>query len=118
MATTKIDTNSVERIKLAGQGQVAQILNKELCGAENVVGQLRWLTDGDHFDAEALSETHQLLYFMEGEGTINLDNKDYEVGKGAGIYLGPEETASISPRGGTTVKLFHLVVPINKELQL
>jgi hypothetical protein len=111
MSTTHIDTNSVPRIDLNGQGQVADILNKELCGAENVVGKLRWLEKGDRFSAESLSDTHQLLYLMEGEGVIRLENKDYPVKKGAGIYLGPKETASISHAGGATLKLFHLIVP-------
>ena len=44
MATTFIDTNECARIKLAGQqGSVAEIVNRTLCGAENVVGMLRWL---------------------------------------------------------------------------
>jgi len=118
MTTTKIDTNAVARTAIEGSGEVAEILNKALCGAENVVGKLRWLHQGDRFQAEAMAATHQLLYFMEGEGTINLEQKDYDVGKGAGIYLGPNETASIRPRGNSNVKLFHLVVPIRKELQL
>jgi len=48
---------------------------------------------------------------MEGDGTIRLENKDYQVGKGAGVYLGPSETASIEAKSGSTVKLFHLTVP-------
>ena len=37
---------------------------------------------------------------MEGSGRIRLDNKDYEVSKGAGVYLGPSESATIQPAGG------------------
>ena len=48
---------------------------------------------------------------MEGEGVIRLENKDYAVKKGAGIYLGPKETASISHAGDSPLKLFHLIVP-------
>lgn len=118
MATTHIDTNAVPRTRLNGQGEVAEIINSELCGAENVTGMLRWLQAGDEYAAEALEETHQLLYLMEGEGTITLDGKTYDVGKGAGIYLGPSETASIGQRGNAALKLFHLVVPIKQELQL
>lgn len=118
MATTHIDTNAVPRKRLEGQGEVAEILNKELCGAENVTGLLRWLDSGDEFSAEPLDQTHQLLYLMEGEGTITLEGEQYEVARGAGIYLGPKETASISQRGDAALKLFHLVVPIKKELQL
>lgn len=118
MATTHIDTNAVPRKHLNGQGEVAEILNKELCGAENVTGMLRWLGARDEYAADALEETHQLLYLMEGEGTITLDGKRYDVAKGAGIYLGPSETASISHRGESPLKLFHLIVPIKKDLQL
>lgn len=118
MATTHIDTNNVPRTALDGQGEVADILNKELCGAQNVVGKLRWLDSGDSFEAEAMESTHQLLYLMKGIGTITLEGRDYDVAKGAGIYLGPSESASISHRGGERLKLFHLIVPINEELQL
>lgn len=118
MSTTHIDTNAVPRTRINGQGEVAEILNNELCGAENVTGMLRWLQAGDEYAADALDETHQLLYLMEGEGTITLDGKSYDVVKGAGIYLGPSETASISQRGDSPLKLFHLVVPIKQDLQL
>ena len=118
MSTTLIKTNSQPRTRLNGQGEVAAILNKELCGAENVVGELRWLAAGERFDAKQLADTHQLIYLMEGEGTISLNGEDYDVVKGAGIYLGPTETASISQRGGSTLKLFHLTVPIREDQQL
>jgi hypothetical protein len=48
---------------------------------------------------------------MEGEGTIRLDNKDYQVSRGAGVYLGPSEGASLEAAEGASMKLFHLVVP-------
>jgi mannose-6-phosphate isomerase-like protein (cupin superfamily) len=48
---------------------------------------------------------------MEGQGVIRLDSKDYEVKKGAGIYLGPSEAARISHTGDGPLKLFHLIVP-------
>jgi len=111
MSTTHIDTNSIPRVDLNGQGQMAEILNKDLCGAENVVGALRWLNQGDRFAAQPLQNTHQLIYLMEGEGVIQLENKNYDVKKGAGIYLGPSETATISHAGKAPLKLFHLVVP-------
>jgi glyoxylate utilization-related uncharacterized protein len=118
MTTTKIETASIPRSEIAGQGEFAEILNKELCGAENVVGTLRWLSDGDRFEAEAMPSTHQLLYLMDGDAVIELNSKNYDVGRGAGIYLGPNETASIKHRGTGQAKLFHLVVPIREELQL
>ncbi|HZF29880.1 MAG TPA: AraC family ligand binding domain-containing protein [Gammaproteobacteria bacterium] len=111
MSTTHIDTNAVPRTSLNGQGQFAEILNKDLCGAENVVGSLRWLGKGDRFAVAPLAGTHQLIYLMEGEGVIELDKKRYDVKKGCGIYLGPTETASISHAGAAKLKLFHLVVP-------
>ena len=48
---------------------------------------------------------------MEGKGSIRLNNREYNVEKGNGIYLGPSETATIQAGGTTTLKLFHLVVP-------
>jgi len=112
MATTHIDTNSVRRKELkGGQGEVAEIVNKALCGAENVLGMLHWLKSNEHFAAEPLENTHQLLYFMEGDGVIRLGDKNVEVKRGGGVYLGPTETASIHHAGKSTLKVLHLVVP-------
>jgi hypothetical protein len=47
---------------------------------------------------------------MEGHGVITLENKDYPVSKGAGVYLGPSETAVIRHSGAVALKLLHLVV--------
>ncbi len=110
--TTFIDTTQCEKITLDGnRGQIAEIANRDLCGAENFVGALRWLSDGQRFTAEALPDTFQVLYLMEGEGVITLNGKEYPVGKGSGVYLEPRETASIAHAGAATTKIFHLVVP-------
>ena len=111
MATTYIDTNQCARIKLAdNQGTVAEIVNRALCGAEKVVGMLRWLAEREHFETEILGDRHQLIYLMEGDGVITLEKKKYSVSKGTGIYLGPSETAIVSHAGTATLKLLHLVV--------
>jgi len=111
MTTTFINTGECKRVKLQGSGgEVAEILNRALCGAENVLGSLRWLGAGEGFDAAAQQDKHQLIYLMEGEGVITLDAKTYAVAKGAGIYLGPAEAASIRQAGAAPLKLLHLVV--------
>jgi oxalate decarboxylase/phosphoglucose isomerase-like protein (cupin superfamily) len=116
MATTFIDTADCARVRLQGlQGEVAEVLNNDLCGAQNVVGMLRWLGKGEHLDAHPGQDTHELIYLMEGQGVITLERKDYEVAKGAGIYLGPTEAASIRHAGAGPLKLFHLVVPKAKS---
>lgn len=109
MSLTFIDTNKLPRKATPGAGKVTEVLNQALCGAKNVIGSLRWLKSGEKFKAEA-SNKHQLIYLMDGKGRIKLDNKNYDVTKGAGVYLGPSETASIEASGGT-LKLFHLIVP-------
>ncbi len=109
MALTFIDTNKLPRQKTP-QGEATEILNNALAGAKNVLGTLRWLNSGETFKAES-SDKHQLIYLMEGQGRINLENKDYDVAKGAGVYLGPSESATIQAADGASVKLFHLVVP-------
>jgi len=48
---------------------------------------------------------------MQGEATITLDSKDYNVRKGSGVYVGPSESAAIMQAGTSPLKLFHLVVP-------
>jgi mannose-6-phosphate isomerase class I len=110
MTTTFIDTNKIGRTKLPGQGEVAEVLNNALCGAKNVLGMLRWLKSGEKFNAEAQQKV-QLLYLMDGKGTISLGTKDYEVTKGAGVYLGPSESAVIRATDTAPLKLFHIVVP-------
>jgi quercetin dioxygenase-like cupin family protein len=109
MSLTFIDTNKLPRKAMSGAGEVTEVLNQALCGAKNVVGSLRWLKSGEKFKTEA-SNKHQLIYLMDGKGRIKLDNKDYDVTKGAGVYLGPSETTSIEA-SGDTLKLFHLIVP-------
>ena len=111
MTTTFIKTADIARVAIKGAGEAAEVLNKALCGAENVLGTLRWLKGEERFEAAAKAATHQLIYLMEGEGVIRLNGKDYPVGRGAGVYLGPDETASIAPAAAGTLKLFHLVVP-------
>jgi hypothetical protein len=106
---TFIDTNKLPRNKTA-DGEFTEILNRELCGAKNVVAALRWLKSGEKFKTAA-SGKHQLLYLMEGSGNILLDNKNYEVARGAGVYLGPSESATIQPLSGASLKLLHLSVP-------
>ncbi|MGB6946041.1 MAG: AraC family ligand binding domain-containing protein [Bryobacteraceae bacterium] len=106
---TFIDTNTLPRVKTP-QGEVTEILNQQLVGAKNVLGTLRWLAPGEKFQADAL-EKHQLIYLMEGQGSIRLDNKDYDVSRGAGVYLGPSESATIQAGAGSPLKLFHLMVP-------
>ena len=111
MTTTFIKTGDCRKTKVQGAGEVAEILNRELCGAQNVLGMLRWLRAGERLQAGAEKGSHQLIYLMDGQGVITLDAKDYEVGKGAGIYLGPNEQATVRHVGGAPLKLFHLVVP-------
>ncbi len=107
--TTFIDTNQLPRVKTP-QGQVTEILNERLLGARNVFGTLRWLDGGEKFEPENVDK-HQLIYLMEGKGRIRLDNHDYDVAKGAGVYLGPSETATIEAAPDASLKLFHLIVP-------
>jgi glyoxylate utilization-related uncharacterized protein len=111
MANTYIDTNKLPHTKIAGSGEYVEVLNNALCGAKNVVGSLRWLNAGEKYDAASDAKTNQLLYLMDGEGTITLNCKDHQVGKGHGVYLGPTESARIAQRGSSPLKLFHLVVP-------
>lgn len=109
MSLTFIDTNKLPKKASAGHGEVTEVLNEALCKANNVHGSLRWLKLGETFKPYAISK-HQLIYLMEGEANIRLNNQDYNVEKGAGIYLGPLETAEILA-SGASLKLFHLVVP-------
>lgn len=106
---TFIDTNELPRVKTQ-QGEFSEILNNALCGARNVLGMLRWLNSGQQFTPDVVNK-HQLIYLMEGQGKIRLEGKDYDVTKGAGVYLGPSETATIQAGDGASLKLFHLVVP-------
>jgi hypothetical protein len=109
--TTFIETGKCARRAVPGAGEVAEIVNRALCGAENEVVMLRWLKGGNRLNADALKDTHQLIYLMEGKGVITLAGKDYDVARGAGIYLGPSEAASVRPADGASLKLLHLVVP-------
>lgn len=110
MTLTFIDTNKLPKQASAGQGEATEVLNEALCGAKNVHGSLRWLKSNETFKPQA-SGRHQLVYLMEGKGRIQIDGRGYDVEKGAGVYLGPSETATIQPVNGGSLKLFHLIVP-------
>jgi AraC-like ligand binding domain len=110
MSLTFIDTNKLPKKSSAGQGEVTEVLNEALCKAHNVLGSLRWLKSAETFKPDAV-DRHQLIYLMDGKGNIRLNDKDYAVEKGAGIYLGPSETATIQAASGVSLKLFHLIVP-------
>ena len=116
MSTTFIHTGDCARSRVSGAGDVAEILNPQLCGAKNVLGMLRWISGSDRLEPARKAATHQLLYLMEGDGVISLNGKDYAVGRGTGVYLGPNETVTIRASGSGTVKLFHLVVPEVKDV--
>jgi glyoxylate utilization-related uncharacterized protein len=107
--TLFIDTNQLPRVKMP-QGEATEILNAQLAGAKNVLGTLRWLKSGEQFEAEG-SDKHQLIYLMEGKGTIHLEGKDHAVTKGMGVYLGPSESATLRAAEEASMKLFHVVVP-------
>jgi len=107
--TLFIDTNTLPRVKTP-QGEATEILNAALCGAKNVLGTLRWLKSGESYTAPSEGK-HQLIYLMDGKGSIQLEGKDYDVVKGAGVYLGPSETATIRAAAGASVKVFHLALP-------
>jgi hypothetical protein len=113
MAITLIDTWKLPREAIA-QGEICEILNYNLAGARNVLATLRWLKAGAQFQAGP-AEEHQLVYVMEGCGSIRLENEDYDVSKGAGVYLGPAEIAVIQARDQESLKLFHLLVPKLRE---
>ncbi len=110
MSLTFIDTNALPKNPSSGVGAVTEVLNQALCGARNVHGSLRWVGQTDTFKAGG-TDKHQLIYVMEGQGRIRLEDRDYDVDKGGGVYLGPTETATVQARGGAAVKLFHLIVP-------
>jgi mannose-6-phosphate isomerase-like protein (cupin superfamily) len=111
MSLTFIDTNKLPRLKDPRAGEFTEILNKALCGAENVVVTLHWLSSGQSLDAKSKDEFHHLYYVMEGEGTITLNGKEYGAKKGMGAYLGPAEQAMFKQTGSSTLKLLHLTVP-------
>lgn len=109
MTTTFIDTNKIAPTKSPGQGAVAEVLNHALCGAKNVLGMMRWLNTGETFNAKALQK-YQLLYLMDGKGVISLGHKDYDVTKGAGVFLDPSESAVIRAADNASLKLFHIII--------
>ncbi|MEX0590519.1 MAG: AraC family ligand binding domain-containing protein [Xanthobacteraceae bacterium] len=109
MSVTFIDTNKLPKQKTP-HGDVTEVLNQQLVGAKNIVAAMRWLKAGDTFDAKPAGK-HQLVYLVDGKGSIRLNGKNYDVGKGAGVYLAPDEGATIAPAAGASLKLFHLVVP-------
>jgi hypothetical protein len=109
MSLTYIDTGHLPKEGSTGHGEVVEVLSNALCGARNVHGSVRSLRSGETFAPETILK-HQLIYLMEGDGRIRLDGRNYDVGKGAGVYLGPSETAHFEATVGASLKIFHLIV--------
>lgn len=109
MSLTFIDTNALP-LEHTAQGDMKTVLSKELAGANNINAKLRWLKDGETYDAVA-DDRHQLIYLVEGDASVKLEGKSYDISKGSGVYLGPSETASLTAPAGKQAKLFQLVVP-------
>ena len=107
--TRFIDTNTLPR-ETSAHGEFTDILNDRLAGARNVAGTLRWLKSGETFTAAA-GHQHQLLYVMEGRGSIRLEQHTHDLTHGMGAYLGPSETAVLQAAPGAAIKVLHLVVP-------
>ena len=107
--TLFIDTNALPRERMAGGGEMTEVLSEKLAGAKNVTGTLRWLSSGERYEAAPL-DRHQLIYLMDGQASLTLQGKTHDVAKGMGVYLAPSESASVQSKPGATTKLFHLVV--------
>lgn len=107
--TIFIDTGALPREPMPSGGEMTEVLNQQLAGAENVTATLRWLRDGERFEAAPL-DRHQLLYLTDGEATLTLLDTTHVVGKGMGIYLEPLESATITAPADSSVTVFHLVV--------
>ena len=104
MALTFIDTNKLPRTPSTGRGEVTEVLNEALCGAKNVLGTLRWLKPGEKYAVDK-SDKHQLIYLMDGKGSINLDSKRYEVAKGEYVEISDEELESIALESTKTIEI-------------
>ena len=110
MPITYIQTGKLKRVRTTDNGgEFAEIVNRDLCGAEDVSASLRWLESGESLEAESMSGHHQMIYLIEGAGQIELEHKKYPVERGAGVYLAPNEVARVSSTGDSTLKLLHLV---------
>ncbi|MGI9258776.1 MAG: cupin domain-containing protein [Gammaproteobacteria bacterium] len=110
MPITYIKTNELARARAPEYGgEFAEIVNRDLCGAEDVSASLRWLERGECLVASPLKNHHQLIYLIEGEGEIDLEDQRYPAERGAGVYLTPGEAAQIRATGNSTLKLLHLL---------
>jgi hypothetical protein len=107
--TIFIDTRGLPREAMPSGGEMTEVLNRQLAGARNVTATLRFLRNGERFDAVPLDQ-HQLLYLTDGEASVTLLDTTHVVGKGMGVYLEPSESASIAALDHSTVTVFHLVV--------
>jgi hypothetical protein len=108
--TIFIDTTVLARTRTASGGEFVEILNEALVGARHVRGTLRWVPSGERFEVDACPQ-HQLVYVMQGGGTIELTGTQHAVTTGAGVYLAPLEQAAVQAGPEGPLQLFHLVVP-------
>ena len=106
---TFIDTNKLPRVKTP-QGEVTEILNQQLVGAKNVLGTLRWLSPGEKFQPEPSRETS--AHLLDGRpGEHPPGQQGLRCFPRRGRLSGPSESATIQAGAGSSLKLFHLMVP-------
>ncbi|MGM0432553.1 MAG: AraC family ligand binding domain-containing protein [Spirochaetota bacterium] len=107
-----IDTKACEKIALGkAQGVVAEIMNKELCGAETGIASLRWLGTEERFQTPENFPGIQLLYIIEGEASVSLAGNHYDLEKGSGVYLEQNETVSVQNLQQEVLNILHIEVP-------
>ncbi len=90
---TFIDTNKLPRVKTP-QGEATEVRTTTHWSAlRTFSARCGGLKSGEQFKA-AGSDKHQLIYLMEGAGTINLDTRIDDALRRR-RHLGPTETATI-----------------------
>ena len=106
---TFIDTNKLPRVKTP-QGEVTEILNRQLCGAKNVLRRCAGSIPERNSRPNA-SNKHQLIYLMEGTGEHPPRRQGLRRARRARACIWALGNRDDSAGRGASLKLFHLVVP-------
>jgi mannose-6-phosphate isomerase-like protein (cupin superfamily) len=90
-------------------------VNKELTQIDDMLAGIMHYVKGGSSPYHLHKNCEHFYFIMQGHGTVESEEGARDVGpevsNGAGIYLGPSESATIQPSAGASLKLLHLVVP-------
>ena len=107
---TIINSNTAESRRVES-GTETTLCSPGLCGSKNLTVYKRTIFAGRQFNLQAVNDYH-LVYVMRSsaKGFVHFKNETHDAEEGAGVLLGPSETARFQA-SESNLELLHMVAP-------